>query len=139
MNKQAFLVAVNGSEWATIDELCDMCLDAEDVFSEDDWEQARRNYMKTRIRREMKRLKDESGFPLFASVHTTDPATGKPRRVYKQEALFDVKDYHAVIEEYAGRVKHDYEMMKGYKERCEMRFSEQLRLPIHVESMLVGT
>lgn len=136
MNKQAFLAAVNGSEWATIDDLREMCIEAGDVFSDDDHEQAIRNHMNTRIRREIKRLKDETGFPVFASVHTRDPETGGQRRVYKMEALFDVEDYRAVIEEYAGRVKHDYEMMKGYRDRAERRFSEQLALPVFVEDAL---
>jgi hypothetical protein len=136
MNRQAFVQATREAEWASIDELCTMCFDAGDVFSEDDWEQARRSYAKTRIRREMKRLTDETGFPLFASVHTADPETGKQKRVYKQEALFDIEDYRAVIEEYAGRVKHDYEMMRGYRDRAEARFSEQLTLPVFVENMM---
>lgn len=138
MNRQAFVHATRDAEWASIDELCDMCLEAEDVFTDDDWEQARRSYAKTRIRREMKKLTDETGFPLFASVHTRDPQTGKTKRVYKQEALFDIDDYRAVIEEYAGRVKHDCEMMRGYKNRAETRFSEQLPLPVFVEDIMVG-
>ncbi len=137
MNRQAFLAAVNGAEWASIDDLREMCDEAGDVFSEEDDEQAKRSHKNQRIRREIKKMTDASGFPVFASVHTTDPETGKQRRVYKQEALFDIEDYRAVIEDYAKSLQHDYQMMKGYRDRAEQRFSEQLPLPIEVEDMRV--
>jgi hypothetical protein len=133
VNREKFLEATQGTEWAGIDEIRETCLEAGDVFTEEDAERAETNYFNQLIRREMRRVKDSSGWPVFASVHTADEQSGRTVRVYKQEAFFDLEDYRQVVEEYGKSVKRDYRMMKGYRDRAEERYGEQLPLPIEVE------
>lgn len=71
--------------------------------------------------------KDGEGFPLFASVETTDESGNAVRR-YKQETLFDVEDYRQVVRYHADRSAHHQTMARGYAKRCKQRFNRQIRI-----------
>ena len=117
----------NADRFASIEELMAICDEGEywsDEFMETVTEQAK----KFHIRRLIKSLKGKDGFPLYASVETTDE-NGKTCRVYKQELLFDVEDYRKVVTYHHNRSNYHRRMAAGYKSRCNKRFNVQLPLP----------
>ena len=87
------------TEWQTIDDLMAIC-DEAGCWEFDFESRALTNAKKMRIRKIISRVKDKDGFPLFPSVTILDD-DGKKKRVYKQETLFDVEDYKAVVNYHA--------------------------------------
>ncbi len=96
-------------------------------YWESDFEsRALTNAKKMRIRKIISKVKDKDGFPLFPSVTILDD--GKKKRVYKQETLFDVEDYKAVVNYHARLSNHHRDMAEGYVKRCEKKHQVQLSL-----------
>ena len=115
----------NTDAFVSIDELVTICDEAaywSDQFMETVTAQAK----KFHIRRLIKSLK-EDGWPLWASVETTDEQ-GNPCRMYKQELLFDIEDYRKVVEYHHDRSNYHRRIATGYKTRCKKRFNVQLNL-----------
>ena len=127
MTKDAFVAATQNAGWADIDALVAM-LDAAEFWDETFLAEAVDAHKKTYIRREIKQVKDESGWPVFASVVTFDPITGEEERRYKQETLFDRDDYAQVVRYHERRADHHLRMAEGYAERARVRYGLQLRL-----------
>lgn len=113
--------------WQTIDDLVDR-LDNVNAWDDVDIEHAVRNWKKHQIRREIKKLKDSTGWPIFASVVFVNE-DGDEIRGYKQEALFDRDDYQQVINYHSGVAIHHWNMARGYKERAATR-SYYVTLPM---------
>jgi hypothetical protein len=116
----------NSDGWHTIDELVSI-LDESGYWEDGFRAKALANAKKTHVRGMIRKLKDKDGFPLFPSVRITD-AEGVTRRVYKQELLFDVEDYKAVVNYHANLSNHHRTMAKGYADRCEKKYEVQLSL-----------
>lgn len=76
------------------------------------------------IRHFMKNLKDEAGFPLWASV-VYQAEDGTAKRVYKQETLFNLDDYRQVITYNKERSAYHREMAERYIERAKRKYPEQ--------------
>jgi hypothetical protein len=112
--------------WHTIDELVSI-LDDSGYWVDGFHAKALSNAKKAHVRSMIRRLKDKDGFPLFPSVRITDEEGGT-RRVYKQELLFDLEDYRAVVDFHANLSSHHRRMAKGYADRCEKRYRVQLSL-----------
>lgn len=121
-----FIEAVNGSEWATVDKLVEMC-DAANVWPEDFIDTVLINAKKSFVRRQIKQLKDDENWPLWASVETQNE-DGETVRIYKQETLFDVEDYRQVVAYHADRREYHGMLAEGYVVRCNRRFHVQLKL-----------
>ncbi len=123
---QGFVEILSSSnEWQTIDDLMAICDEA--GYWESDFEsRALTNAKKMRIRKIISKVKDKDGFPLFPSVTILDD--GKKKRVYKQETLFDVEDYKAVVNYHASLSNHHRDMAEGYVKRCEKKHQVQLSL-----------
>ena len=119
--------ATKDSRWGDIDFLVEKCESA-GVFSDEELERAAESYKKERVRRLVKSIKDENGWPIFASVVAFE-ADGTEKRVYKQETLFDVEDYRQVVIFHQSRATHHMQMANGYAERSNNRFDDQLKLP----------
>jgi len=124
---QGFVEILSSSnEWQTIDDLMAICDEA--GYWESDFEsRALTNAKKMRIRKIISEVKDKDGFPLFPSVTILDD-DGKKKRVYKQETLFDVEDYKAVVNYHASLSNHHRDMAEGYVKRCEKKHKVQLSL-----------
>jgi len=127
MSKERFVAVAGGLRWATIEGIVER-LDEADYWEEGFDENAVQQKKKQHVRDKIKRLKDESGFPIFASVEETDE-DGETVRVYKQEEFFDPDDYKKAAYFHAGRAKYHDDMAVGYKERGERRYGVQIPLP----------
>lgn len=117
--------------WANVEAF----LDALDDVGDFDWldviqsdDNAIKRYKLTRIRRDLKQLKDETDFPVFGSVLKRDRDTGAEERVYKQEALFELDDYRQITAYYVDRANADAFMARAYRERALTRFGVELQL-----------
>lgn len=121
------LVFVGRTEgWQTIDDMVDR-LDRVDAWNDIEVEQVVREWKKTQVRRAVKQLKDDQGWPIFASVVTLDSG-GNESRVYKQEVLFNHSDYIQVVTYHADRASYHWRMASGYRDRASRR-GHQIPLP----------
>ncbi len=118
-------VMAGAAKWATIDEIRDLCDNAEGFWSQEFIDSAATKSKNAKIRRLIKTLKDETGFPLHASVETTNE-DGETIRVYKQELLFDPDDYRQVVTYHSDRASHHGRMARGYAKRSDERFKTEL-------------
>lgn len=126
-DKTRFMELIGEAEnWTSIDDLLTAC-DKADFWTEDFLDSVAERAKKSHLRRLIRSLKDGSGWPLWASVETTNES-GEPVRVYKQEFLFDVGDYRQVVKYHSERSAHHRKMASGYAKRCKERFDRQLLL-----------
>jgi hypothetical protein len=124
-NQQRFAEAIDGVNWATTDELVSLLNAAE--FWNDEFDQtAISERKKADVRRRIKQLRDEHGNPLYASVSEVDEEGSETRR-YKQETLFDVRDYERVVDYHSDRSEYHKHMAVGYAKRCKEKFGVQLK------------
>lgn len=123
MTRDRFVEATQDADHATIDELVAM-LDGAGYWESGFLSAAAQAQKKQHIRYTIKNLKDDSGWPLFSSIKTIDPKTGKEVPVYKQEVMFDPADYDQVIHYHRGRESHHKYMADGYEQRKEERFGQ---------------
>lgn len=124
---ELFLEATKDSRFGDIDFLVEKC-EAAGIFSDEELDHAAESYKKDRVRRLMKSIKDDNGWPLFASVVVTE-ASGEEKRVYKQELMFDIDDYIQVSSYHKDRSHYHMKMANGYTQRGNTRFCEQYPLP----------
>ncbi len=114
----------NEDQWGSIDELLAIC-DEGDFWTTEFLEGAEDTAKKSHLRRLIKSLKDEEGWPIVASLNTTNDE-GETVRVYKQELLFDPDDYRQVVAYHGDRANHHGRMARGYAKRCDKRFKTRL-------------
>lgn len=103
-------------DWKGIDEVVEACEKAS-FFDSRFRQEAEGRAKKVHIRRLIATLKDEEGFPLYASI-TVLGKNGEPQRVYKQEMLFDPEDYKKVVKYHLGLSEHHRNRAAGYVDRC---------------------
>lgn len=125
MSRELFVTVTGDVTWASVDEIVAR-LDQIDFWSEGFIETSLDERKKAWVRREIKSLKDDENFPLFASITRRDPETGDEQRLYKQELMFDRDDYAHVVDYHRGREQHHHDMATGYAKRAERRFGVQL-------------
>ena len=92
--------------------------------------------LKIDLRRMLRTARDADGWPLYANVVEED-ANGNPVHLYKQEELFDLRDYQHVISNHAAAARHHWEMALRYQKRCEVRYSVQIPLPLSFEEAVL--
>lgn len=110
-----------------IDDLVDLLDDS--GFWQSDWlTTVSRRAKKAKIRGLIKQGKDDSGWPLWASI-IVQPPEGTPYRVYQQELFMDREDYRQVIDYWIGYTQRGMKMAEGYRDRMMKRGGEQLTLP----------
>jgi len=125
-NLQRFVNSLSGmNRWATIDEFVD-ALDEANFWDEAFYSKVEAHAKKQFIRRMIRRAKDETDWPLWASVKVLDAKTGNEARVYKQETLFEISDYVQVCSYHHQVGLHHLGMAKGYRVRAERRFGKQI-------------
>lgn len=129
MTKEAFVAATESASWADIDALVAM-LDASDFWDDAFLAESIAARKKAYVRREIKQVKGADGWPVFASIVTTNPETGEDERRYKQEAIFDPDDYFQVVRYHRRRADHHMRMATGYAERGAKRYGLQLGMPL---------
>lgn len=135
MNREAFEKAIGGKDWASIEDLARVVLDSEDIYPEEDREDAQLRDAKAFVRKYMKATTDANGEPLYHSISQVQP-DGSTTRVYKQESLFNGGDYQQVIDYHAGRVDYHAKRCFSMKERGESRGYEP-SVPVAFEQLLM--
>lgn len=131
MTKREFLEATSTTQWATIDELVENLNRAE--FWDDEFKsKALDDRKKAYVRTQMRSMKDETGWRLFANVITQDD-NGQEKHVYKQETLFDIKDYQQTVNYHVATGKHHIRMAVGYRNHAFRRYDVQIPLPFGFE------
>ncbi|HEY7119679.1 MAG TPA: hypothetical protein VH475_24020 [Tepidisphaeraceae bacterium] len=125
MSRTDFVMVTSGLPWASVDDIVER-LDALDFWSDDFIVSSLDERKKAWVRREIKTLKDDDDWPLYASIVRQDEETGAETRLYKQEALFDRGDYEAVVAYHHNREDYHRHMAIGYARRAEARFGVQL-------------
>lgn len=126
---ERFTEAVGGfAEWASVDDIVSAC-DAEGFFDDAFLAASEANAKKLLVRRLMRRVKDDTGFPVWASIKTKDDEGNTVQR-YKQETLFNVDDYRQVVGFHSQQSEHHREMAKTYITRCKTRFGKQLKFDL---------
>src|SRR5512137_1067427 len=113
----------NADCFNTIEELVSMC-DQAGFWTDDFLATVTDVAKKSTIRRLIRDVRDEDGWPSIGSIETTNEA-GETVRVYKQEALFDIEDYRKVVAYHSERSRHHRNMAIGYAKRCKTRFNKQ--------------
>jgi hypothetical protein len=125
-NLQRFTTSLGAmNRWATIDEFVD-ALDEANFWDEAFYSKVEAHAKKQFIRRMIRRAKDETDWPLWASVKVLDAKTGNEARVYKHETLFEISDYVQVCSYHHQVGLHHLDMSKGYRQRAESRFGKQI-------------
>lgn len=113
--------------WVDIDTLARLAQDA-GLYNEPEFRQnALIKAIKVDLRATIRKLKDDSGLPIFASIKVPD-GEGEEREIYKQEALFDVEDYKQVCQYHVERGIYHLGMARRYEQRCYERYKVQLAL-----------
>lgn len=115
--------------WLGIDEIWERVAEAGGFDDEPINGEAVRRYQMVLLRRELKRLKDATGFPTFASIVRADAESGESKRVYLQEQLFDIEQYRQVIDYHANRTNYHAGVARRYAKRAEERYGIQIPLP----------
>lgn len=85
-------------------------------------------FKRSYIRRKVRQIKDESGWPIIASIEVMEPS-GEMVRVYMPEALFDLEKYQQAAGYWTQRAHYAIGMANGYTSRGNDRFGAQLLLP----------
>lgn len=111
--------------WATIDKIVEAC-DAAGFWGENFLLEVESAAKKSAARKLMKSMRNGNA-PEWASIVTTNE-DGEEQRIYKQETLFDVEDYRQVVRYHVDRSKYHKDTAQAYADRCEAKFSVQLRL-----------
>jgi hypothetical protein len=89
--------------------------------------------LKVDLRRILRGARDPDGFPLYANVVEEDE-DGNQVHLYKQEELFDLRDYEYVIANHTSAARHHWDMALRYQKRCQARFGVQVQLPLQLET-----
>src|SRR5262245_61585146 len=111
MNKKAFLDATATTQWGTIDDLVAL-LDKAGYWDAEFSGRALSDSKKQHVRSQMRSLKDEGGWKIFANVKKQDE-NGEEKHVYKQETLFDLTDYRQTVNYHVGAGQHHIRMAVG--------------------------
>lgn len=135
------LLEVGKAGWGTIDDLRSRISGVEgfnwyDVLKDD--EHALRLVENAVIRREIRLLTDETGFPVITSIKRPNPDTGEVERVYKQEALFDIDDYRQVVSYWTERTNYGARMARSYRDRAQSRLHVQIPLQFDLDGTADG-
>ncbi len=125
MSHDTFVAATGDAAWVSIDEIVQR-LDEITFWSEDFIESSLESRKKAWIRKEIKNVRGEDGWPVFASVVTMDTDNQETTRIYKQERMFDRDDYAQVVRYHEDRSQYHHHMAAGWAERAADRFGMQL-------------
>jgi hypothetical protein len=124
--KSAALIADALSEWRPVRNAPDLAEELFQHLDSDEIERLARRAFTDEVRTGLRR-KDADGVPLYTSVIESDDE-GKPRRVYKQTALFDVADYEVAIAFYVREARANNRVALALIADCQRRLGVQLRL-----------
>jgi hypothetical protein len=91
--------------------------------------------LKVDLRKMLRGARDADGFPLYANVVEEDE-DGNPHHLYKQEEMFDLRDYEYVIANHTSAARHHWDMALRYQKRCEIRFGVQIQMPLAFEEVV---
>lgn len=131
-----FTEVTASSNWSTIDDLLEVTKqnpELENLILKGDLND---KMLKIGIRALIKQIKNEDGFPLYASIKTAD-ADGNPIHIWKQETLFDVSDYEQTVDFHSKRVIHHAQMATYYAKGFKALTGKQLPLPFDPASILL--
>ena len=122
-----FVEAIHVDHWAPIAELVER-LDEAGFWDRELMRRAGDAFKRSYVRRMVKRIKDDTGWPVVASIELAQE-DGTKQRVYMPETLFKLDDYRQVISYWRNRAHNAIEMANGYTRRARQRFHKQLPLP----------
>lgn len=131
--KDALVTVTQGQQWGSIDTLRESVLKVDEfdlaaILKSDD--HAQKLLLNILIRREIRELKDETGFPVLASIKRPNPETGQPERVYMQESMFEQDEYVQVVQFHADRANYHAHTARAYADRGQSRYGEAIQLPL---------
>lgn len=127
MNREAFIKATEKTKWATVEELM-QSLDDAGYWDEPFELSVLVEQKKAHIRRMMRQLKDDDGWPLFANIVVQDKE-GSPKHIYKQQALFKLEDYRQVVGYHVATAQYHIKMARGYRRHAHTRFGAHIQIP----------
>jgi hypothetical protein len=127
MTRERFIELTKSQSWSTTDEYVRL-LDSSDFWKSGFVEHALEIAKKDYVRRMVRTIRDENGWPIIASVVTTND-DGEEVRIYKQEYLFNLSDYEQVASYHHERGIYHMHMANGYVIRANERFNQQMHLP----------
>lgn len=135
MKKERLFKLAETWDWANIDQVYHRSIEDGGVWEPDDYQQAKEEAFKAKLRRAMREAKDANGQPRFASIEREDEL-GSAERIYKQESLFDAGDYMQTVNYHGKLSRHHWKEMQRYRGNCEKRHGVQLPLPWFPEDEL---
>ena len=112
----------------TVDQIKDR-LDAHNHWDEDFYTAVLDRAKRSDIRQALRRLKGPDGRPLWYSVVGNAEEEDAGKRLYKQEALFNVEDYRQVIGAAIARAQYWQGQAAHLRDNLHKRYGEQLALP----------
>lgn len=124
--KSSDLIADALSEWRPVRSAPDLAHELYAHLDSSEIERLARRAFTDEVRAGLRR-KDADGVPLYTSVLESDDE-GKPRRVYKQTALFDVDDYQIAVAFYVREARANSRVAVALIEDCKRRLGVQLQL-----------
>lgn len=128
LDSEKFAEIVSDEAWLSIDDIAERC-DAEGFWSDEWLAGALERAKKYELRRLLRAVEGDDGFPMYASITVTDEE-GSETRLYKQEALFDVEDYVVVIKYHEKVAAHHLDRARTYLDRGVNRYGNQLRFKL---------
>lgn len=128
MSRETFVSITREMDWFDPEEAIAQ-LDEMEFWSPEFVAKALVSAKKAYVRRATKTIKDENGWPVFASVVTED-AEGEEHRVYKQEQMFNADDYYHVSNYHMELAEHHLIMATGYQDRAKARLGMHIQLSI---------
>lgn len=130
-----FVSAVEDLEWAEIGDIVER-LDRIPQFWENVMkaENIRDAWKRSFVRRKIKQIRDNQGFPLFASIETL--VDGEPVRVYKREDAFTAEDYKKAAMYHGNTAAYNGRLCLHYARGFEEKTGEQLILPFNPDAFV---
>jgi hypothetical protein len=126
MARKVFTETLRSKDFISTKQAVDL-LDDKSFWSENDIEDAVREYKETFVRRMMRKIKDGRGRPVFANVQITDEQ-GETTQGYMQQALFDVPHYEYTIQYHEERARHHIRESNEYAKDLKVRYDVQYDL-----------
>jgi hypothetical protein len=124
--REHFLHIAQLQRWGTIQEYVDLCR-THDYFTPDFYATAIAHMERIHVRRRLKQITNDRGWPVFGNIERIDP-DGKPQRVFLQEELFSPQDYEQIVAYHYGLARHHLFKAQTYREHAKARYGLQLPL-----------
>jgi|SRR5215510_1202420 len=124
--REHFLQVATLRRWGTIHEYVELCR-AHGYFTPGFYAKAVAHMERIHVRRRLKQITNERGWPVFGNIERVDP-DGKRERVFLQEELFGPEEYRQIVAYHYTMARHHLFKAQTYRDHAKARYGLQLPL-----------